>query len=95
MAKEIGEPYWFTVGPHVWGYGNTPEEAIKNAKASGGLPRSTRGKKVKFRVFGPCMDAHKIGCSLVTGAVEWRTETEDGEDLPEMAWEDREVKVAR
>lgn len=93
MSK-IGEPYFFTVGPHVYGYGNTAEEAIKNAKAAG-VPRSARGNKVKFRVYGPCMDAHHIGCSLVDGSVSWKTQDPDGNDLPEIKWEDREVKISK
>ena len=51
-----------------------------NAKAAG-------KNRTRFRVYGPCLDAHNIGCSLITGEVRWTTD-KDGEALPEMKWKD-------
>ena len=79
-SMKIGEPYWFALCANGYGYGNTEDEAIGNAKAAG-------KNRTRFRVYGPCLDAHNIGCSLITGEVRWTTD-KDGEALPEMKWKD-------
>lgn len=71
-----GGPEFVAIGPNVFGFGGTQDEAVKNMKRAAG-----RRGKVKCVIYRG-LAAHNFKVSHLNGAVSYKTQDENGDALP-------------